>query len=286
MSAETQDNNTGDAETKDIPAPVFRMPRTEKSIDFATLIGLFSALGLILVAIVIGQSNASFFNAPALLIVFFGTIAATSISFTAEELARAGKVIARSLVRERISTRNLAKSLMDLSLIARKKGFLFLSNEYPKMQSYKHLRKAMELVVDGLSADHIEMIIRNEIEAQKDRHRRSASITRRASEVAPAMGLIGTLVGLVQMLADLQNPEMIGPAMAVALLTTLYGAILGTIVMGPLAIKLEKYSADEVLSRTLIKITATAIARQENPRRLEMLLNSELPPTHQIKYFD
>jgi len=99
------------------------------------------------------------------------------------------------------------------------------------------------------------------------------------------MGLIGTLVGLVQMLADLENPETIGPAMAVALLTTFYGAILGTVIMAPLSVKLEKNSHDDALIRTLIATAAVSIARQENPRRLEMLLNSELSPSNQIDYF-
>ena len=100
------------------------------------------------------------------------------------------------------------------------------------------------------------------------------------------MGLIGTLIGLVMMLADLENPETIGPAMAVALLTTFYGAILGTIVMAPLAVKLEKRSSDEALMKVLVKTAAVSIANQDNPRKLEMLLNSELPPTQRIRYFD
>ena len=125
-----------------------------------------------------------------------------------------------------------------------------------------------------------------EVEAEVERHKRSASITRRASEIAPALGLIGTLIGLVMMLADLENPETIGPAMAIALLTTFYGAILGTIVMAPLAVKLEKRSTDESMMKTLVKIAAASTARQENPRKLEMLLNSELPPAERIRYFD
>ena len=100
------------------------------------------------------------------------------------------------------------------------------------------------------------------------------------------MGLIGTLVGLVQMLAQLEDPSAIGPSMALALLTTFYGAILGTVILGPLAAKLERNSNDEALSKNLVLMTMSSIARQENPRRLEMLLNSELPPEKRIKYFE
>ena len=144
----------------------------------------------------------------------------------------------------------------------------------------------MQMVVDGYSAEDIKRLVSQETDALLERHKRSASITRRASEVAPAMGLIGTLVGLVQMLADLENPEAIGPAMAVALLTTFYGAILGTIIMAPLSIKLEKYSYEQALSKTMIMTAAISIAAQENPRRLEMLLNAELPPSERITYFE
>ena len=125
-----------------------------------------------------------------------------------------------------------------------------------------------------------------EVDALLERHRRAASIIRRGSEVAPAMGLIGTLVGLVQMLAQLDDPSSIGPAMAVALLTTFYGAILGTIVLGPLSGKLERNSNSEAMIKNLVLTAMGSIARQENPRRLEMLLNSELPPDKRIRFFD
>jgi chemotaxis protein MotA len=114
---------------------------------------------------------------------------------------------------------------------------------------------------------------------------RSASILRRAAEVAPAMGLIGTLVGLVQMLGSLDEPSKIGPAMALALLTTLYGALLANIVFGPLAAKIERNASAEALLRQIYMIGAVSMARQENPRRLEILLNSVLPPWQQIRFF-
>jgi len=142
------------------------------------------------------------------------------------------------------------------------------------------------MAIDGSKPEDIHHILSQEIAASHERHKRTASITQRASEIAPAMGLIGTLVGLVQMLADLENPETIGPAMAVALLTTFYGAILGTVVMGPLAVKLEKNSNDESLINTLICLGAVSIARQDNPRKLEIELNAALPPHQQIHYFD
>ena len=111
-------------------------------------------------------------------------------------------------------------------------------------------------------------------------------VLRKMGEFSPAMGLIGTLVGLVQMLGHLDDPSTIGPSMAVALLTTFYGAVLANIVFLPLASKLERNSAEETLVNNVYLMGAASIGRQENPRRLEMLLNSVLPPAKRVRYFD
>lgn len=281
----------GTTEPSSTPKGVSKLPsinlkNTKLRIDWATVFGALFSVGLIVGAIIAGQSNANFFNVPALMIVLFGTMAATSISFTAEELGKAGSILTKSVVRQIHDPSNLAETLIDLSVISKKKGILALVNYEPELQKIPFLKRAIQMVVDGYDPIEIERLLSQEVDALIERHKRSASITRRASEIAPAMGLIGTLVGLVQMLADLENPETIGPAMAVALLTTFYGAILGTIIMAPLSVKLEKNSHDEATVKTLIKVAATSIARQENPRRLEMLLNSELPPFQRIQYFD
>lgn len=269
-----------------VSVPSISIKKSYVKADFASIFGLLFAIGLIAAAIYMGQSNANFFNVPALMIVLLGTMAATAISFTGEELARTGHVIAHSFIRRIHSPSRISETLIDLSIVAKKKGILALVNYDSELRKEPFIAHAIQMVVDGYEADEVDALLSQEIEALIDRHKRAASITRRAAETAPAMGLIGTLVGLVQMLADLENPETIGPAMAIALLTTFYGAILGTIVMAPLAVKLEKNSSDEALIKTLVKIGAVAIARQYNPRRLEMLLNSELPPSEQIRYFD
>lgn len=273
-----QDNNQ--------PNVSIAIQKPVKRADWATILGLIFAVTFIGVAIYLGQSEANFFNLPSFLIVILGTIAATSISYTGEEITKAGRIIGKSIIGEKYDVQNLTSALIGLSVVARKHGVLALSSYSDQMQKTPHLHKVMQMVIDGFQPKDIEKLLKKEVESLIERHKRSASITRRASEVAPAMGLIGTLVGLVQMLAELENPEAIGPAMAVALLTTFYGAILGTVIMAPLAIKLEKNSSDEALIKTLIAVTAISIANQDNPRHLEMLLNSELPPKFQINYFD
>lgn len=268
------------------PLPVIKIYKPAVKADLATIFGLIFAVGLIAMAIIIGDSNANFFNVPSLLIVLFGTMAATSVSYTTEELARAGSIIRKSLVNRVQDPSLLAGVLIALAVIAKKKGVLALSNYSGELEKDPFLARSFQMIIDGFNKEDVEFLLTQEMEAEIERHKRSASITRRASEVAPAMGLIGTLVGLVQMLSDLDNPDSIGPAMAVALLTTFYGAILGTVIMAPLAVKLEKRSRDESLIKTLIKTAVISIARQDNPRKLEMLLNTELPPAKHVRYFD
>lgn len=287
MVSETAQRKQMDDNVQNIGGDVIiRVSRPRLSIDLVTIIGLASALGLIAFAIYMGQSDANFINGPSFLIVVLGTLAATSVSYTGEELSRSGGVIKHSLMRKTRSHRVMARQLLDIAMLARKKGILALASVDSELQKDPFLANAVQLVTDGYSGEDIDSILGQEIDALVERHRQSTGIVRRASEIAPAMGLIGTLVGLVQMLAELDNPSAIGPAMALALLTTFYGAIMGTVILGPLAAKLERNSNDEALTKNLILMAMTSIVRQENPRRLEMLLNSELPPHERIQYFD
>ncbi|MEM9470025.1 MAG: MotA/TolQ/ExbB proton channel family protein [Pseudomonadota bacterium] len=274
------------AETDTQPDVNIRISKPGVAIDLNTIFGLILTFVLISGAILIGQSNANFFNLPSFLIVILGTMTVTSISYTWEEVSSAGKVIGQSLFRKKHNPKVMARQLLDLAVLSKKKGLLALAGVDGELKKDKHLRKATMIVTDGYNPDDVERVLSQELDALVERHRRSASILRRGSEVAPAMGLIGTLIGLVQMLADLQNPETIGPSMAVALLTTFYGAILGTAVLAPMAAKLERNSNDEAMIHTLVLIAMSSISRQDNPRRLEMLLNSELPPSSRIRYFD
>jgi chemotaxis protein MotA len=266
--------------------PSLRIATASIQTDKTTIFGLIITFGLIATAILIGQSNANFINVPAILIVVLGTISVTAVAYSAEEIKGAAGVIRQSFIVRYVPPSVMARQLMDIAVLARKKGFLVLSQMEDELRKDPHLAEAVQIVTDGYGGDDVERILSQDIDSLSQRHRRAASILRRAADTAPAMGLIGTLIGLVQMLADLSNPDAIGPAMAVALLTTFYGAIMGTAVLAPMAAKLERNSNDEVLNRVLILTAMSSIARQENPRRLEMLLNSELPPDERIEYFD
>ncbi|MFN3827043.1 MAG: motility protein A [Micavibrio sp.] len=254
--------------------------------DLFTIFGIVAAMGLIAGAIIYGQSNASFINLPSIMIVVLGTMAATTISYTGEEMGHVMGILGSTLVRRIRKPSAVARQLMDIATLCRKKGVLSLSSLDSELRRDPLIHRALQLVVDGYTGDDIDRVLGQEVDALVERHRRSASILRRASEIAPAMGLIGTLVGLIQMLAALDDPAAIGPAMALALLTTFYGAILGLVILSPLAGKLERNSNDEAMIRIMIMNAAISIARQENPRRLEMIMNSDMPPGERIQYFD
>jgi chemotaxis protein MotA len=255
------------------------------TVDFATLLGIFGAFAVIGSAMVLGGSPESFVDLPAILIVVFGTVLVTAISFSLDEVWRAGAVVWRTAVYHAEAPSLAAQQVIYLADVARRRGKLALQQEIGKFKQNEFLYEAINLVVDGLPAEQVDGILEAETEATRMRQVKSAGVLRRAGEVAPAMGLIGTLVGLVQMLGNLEDPSSIGPSMAVALLTTFYGAILANMVFTPLATKLERNADAQAAVRRIYALGTGSICRQENPRRLEILLNTGLPPGEKVNYF-
>ncbi len=268
------------------PDPVIYIEEPELVFDPATVFGLAASLLLVSSAMLMGGGTSNFFNIPSVMIVILGTMAVTAISYTGDELEKAWQTIKASVARRVTSPQAMSSQLIALSLLARKRGILSLGNHDRELRKEPFLKNAIQLVTDGFQAQDLEHFLQQDIETGLERHRKSAGILRRASEVAPGMGLIGTLIGLVQMLSQLNNPATIGPAMAIALLTTFYGAIMGTVVLAPLATKIERNATEEALIKTIVMAGAASIARQENPRRLEIALNSILPASGRIKYFN
>ncbi|MEE8226419.1 MAG: MotA/TolQ/ExbB proton channel family protein [Kiloniellales bacterium] len=259
---------------------------TAATMDVATLLGVSGAFLVIGAAMVLGGSPGSFVDLPAILIVVGGTFLVTMVSFSLAEVMHAQRVMLRAVVYHAESPRNAALRILYLADSARRNGPLALEEELNASPHSRFLAQAISLVIDGFPTGEIEHILGRERHATSERHVRSAGVLRRAGEVAPAMGLIGTLIGLVQMLGNLQDPAAIGPAMAVALLTTFYGAVLANMVFHPLATKLERNSEVEAMVNQIFAIGAASISRQENPRRLEMTINAILSPVQRVSYFD
>lgn len=263
-----------------------RLEPVRQGLDMATVLGLLGALALIGIAIALGGNWLAFVDVPSILIVVFGTFAITTVSFSWSEVIQAQPLMARTLLKRGQTPNEAAAKTLQLAERARRRGLLAMQNELYSLRTDPLLLRGMTMLVDGMPVEEIERNLTFETHAMAQRHQRSTGILRRAAEVSPAMGLIGTLIGLVQMLGSLNQPEGIGPAMAVALLTTFYGAVLANVVFLPIASKLERNSAIELLINQIFILGALSIGRQENPRRLELVLNTILPASQRVKYFD
>lgn len=252
--------------------------------DSTMLIGLAGGMAVVVTAIILGGAVSAFVDLPALLIVVGGTVAVTAISFSWVDLAQLRGVLAETLARHAISPPQAVLSMLRLAEKARRDSLLAMEAA-ARSQRDLFLRNGLQLVADNLQSTEIESLLRQELLAGHERRNRAAAVLRKAAEVAPAMGLIGTLVGLVQMLGQLGDPSAIGPGMAIALLTTLYGALFANMVLGPLAARIER-NADEAFAVNSIYLTAlVGISRQENPRRLETILNGLLPEQQRVRVF-
>ncbi|WP_321394041.1 motility protein A [Emcibacter sp.] len=251
-----------------------------------TLIGIIVGFALIVSAMIIGGSPTAFIDLPSILIVLGGTIAITIVSFSLKDLGQIPSALWRLMSYTPHDPRDVGITMIQISERARKQGLISLEKITPTLNDEPFLQKALNLTVDGADVNEIEQILQKEIYYTANIQSKSVDLLRRAAEVAPAMGLIGTLVGLVQMLGNLSDPSTIGPAMSVALLTTFYGAILAHMVLMPLATKAERNSHNESILNSLYLAGALSIGREENPRRLEMQLNAMLPQSHRISYFE
>lgn len=264
---------------------VVRTPPPTVSLDVATVVGITAAFLLIAAAIILGGQPGAFFDLPAIFIVLGGTFGVTVACFSVHDIFVAFKVVGQTVFRISRNPIEVARHLMQLSDAARRKGHLSLQDYLPDLMNSGLLYRGVAMVVDGNEAPEVERIMQSELQATIERQIRTVGVLRKAAEISPAMGLIGTLVGLVQMLGNLEDPSTIGPSMAVALLTTFYGAILANLVFTPLASKLERNAEEDAMINEMHVMAAGSIARQENPRRLEMLLNTILPPESKIVYF-
>lgn len=262
--------------------------RMRAPLDFATLLGLGGSFALVILAVAWGGAPQAFVDTPSALMVFGGTLTVTLVSFSVADLGAVGHGVWRAIRPARLDPQAATRQVLLLAEAARRNDADSLRALLPEFARRGEvvLYRCISLITDGLPPDEIERLLVSEVEAQTSSQARGVAFLRRAAEVAPAMGLIGTLVGLVQMLGHLDDPSAIGPSMALALLTTFYGAVLGSMLLNPLAGKLERNAEEEALVRTLYRIGAVSIARHENPRRLEMLLNAALPPGQRIHVFD
>ena len=253
--------------------------------DYATLLGIIGGFSLVLLAMVLGGSVLVFINWHGLVIVLGGTFAATLMSFSSEDLFKTISLLRLAVFSDTSPGHARVQRIIDWSKRVRREGELAL-REDAEIESDPFLRKCLELMMDGLHPEEVRKILDIELAFLGDRHRRGAQLFQTMGNIAPAMGLVGTLIGLVQMLHQLETPSAMGPAMSVALLTTLYGALLAHLVFYPLAGKLRMRSAEETLIKELTIEGVLCILRGTNPRLLETRLLSFLPPEERVSHYE
>lgn len=245
--------------------------------DLATIIGLVGGTILVLSAIFMGGSFMLFVNIPSVLLVGGGTIATVFIRFGMGDVINSSKVAMNTFFKKLSVPHQIIMEIVNLANIARKNGLIVLEQQ-PIEDPF--LKKAIMYCVDGHEAEFIEEVLKKEISLTVERHEVGRKVFVGMGEAAPAFGMIGTLVGLVQMLANMSDPSTIGPAMAVALLTTLYGALAANLIANPMADKLALRSQEEERNRRLIVEGVLGILKGINPRVMEEFLETFLPPKH------
>ncbi|MDP5254185.1 MULTISPECIES: flagellar motor protein PomA [unclassified Vibrio] len=241
--------------------------------DLATLIGLIGSFAFIIMAMILGGSISMFVDTTSLLIVIGGSAFVVLMKFTMGQFFAASKIAIKAFMFKTDEPENLIATIVEMADAARKGGFLALE-EMEITNSF--MRKGIDLLVDGHDADVVRAAMQKDIALTDERHEKGTKVFTAFADVAPAMGMIGTLVGLVAMLSNMSDPKSIGPAMAVALLTTLYGAMMSNMVFFPIADKLSLRREQETLNRRLIMDGVLAIQDGQNPRVIDSYLKNYL----------
>ena len=243
--------------------------------DIATIIGIVSAFTLIIMGM---KTPVAFINVESILIVVGGTLAATLIANPLSEVFALPGIYMRAIKISAQVPSELIEKIVGFAETARREGILALEQAVEEADD-AFLSDGVRLAVDGTEPDLIADILDTELTFLESRHKFGQELFQRMGDTGPAFGMIGTLIGLVLMLQSMEDPSAIGPAMAVALLTTLYGAIMAQVLFLPVAAKLKTYSDQEILSKKMIIEGIMSIQQGDNPRIVEHKLSVFLAPS-------
>lgn len=243
------------------------------NLDIATLVGLIGAIAMVLMAMILGGSILTFIDVPSILIVVVGSHFVVLMKFPLGDFLTAAGSGMKVLTFKSPNCDELIEKIVELADMARKSGLLAL--EGAEIND-PFIKKGIGLLVDGHDGDVVRAILEKDVKMASARHSGGAAVFKAMADVAPAMGMIGTLVGLVAMLSNMDDPKSIGPAMAVALLTTLYGAMMANMVGIPIADKLNLRDDEEKVSKQLIIDGLLGIQAGQNPRVIEQVLHGYL----------
>ncbi len=249
----------------------------KKALDIATLIGIFGGTFLILFSIMLGGGLAGFINIPSLLIVVGGTIAAVLVQYPLGDVLGIMGVMRNTVISQSANPQEIIELFVKMAEEARREGLLTLE-KYSKEIDNAFIRTGIQLAVDGTEPELLREILEKEVDNMQERHSRGQGILEAFGTFSPAFGMIGTLIGLVLMLRTMKDPSSIGPSMAVALVTTFYGAVLSNLIFNPLAGKLKEKSKEEAMVLEMIIEGILSIQSGDNPRLVEQKLMTYLPP--------
>jgi chemotaxis protein MotA len=249
--------------------------------DLATWIGLLAAGGMLFYTLWSGSRGdiITFWDTKSAVLVIGGSLFIVLMTQALDKFLSLFAIVKRGFLTRRQSIADSIEQIVRLGELARREGVLSLENSLDEVND-EFMANGIRLVIDGTSATEIEQILEAELDAMEQRHEQGKGILSTAGKYAPAMGMIGTLIGLVVMLKSMDNPDDIGPGMAVALLTTMYGAILANMVFLPLADKLSYRHEEEMLTRTVVLKGILSLQAGDNPRITQAKLAVFLPVNH------
>ncbi len=254
------------------------MPHKMKRFDILTIAGVIFGLGLVVWAILMDGSLGAFVNYPGLMITMGGSFGAMLVNFQMDQVRQVMKITKQVFFDKQQDITSLSRLFVLLAQKARREGLLALEDELEEIEE-PFLRNGIQMVIDGFEPDSIRDIMETEINSLVQRHQMGQNLYRTWGALTPAFGMIGTLIGLVQMLSSLDNPDAIGPGMAVALLTTFYGVLAANLVFNPIAGKLAIRSEAEVSRNEAIIDAVLALQAGVNPRILQEKLKAYMPPS-------
>lgn len=245
--------------------------------DLATIAGIVVGLIFVTFGIMADGDIITYINFPSLLIVLGGTIAATFVAYPLTKVLEAFKIASKAFSNKVEEAGEIIERVISLANTARKEGLLALEEAAEEIDD-EFLKKGIMLIVDGTDPELVRNLLETELAFAEERHREGQGIFEAMGSFAPAYGMIGTLIGLINMLKRLDDPSAIGPSMAVALITTFYGSLLANLIFLPMANKLKLRSKEEILRKEIMVEGLLSIQAGENPRIIEEKLKAFLPP--------
>ena len=260
-----------------------RYTKAGEIMELGSILGLIGGIAVIVYGTLTGGSISAYIDIPSLIIVTGGGLFCTILSYPLADTIKALKAIPLIFKAPKTSAIKTIQLLVELSQKARREGLLALESAQDDIEE-DFLKKAMELVVDGIEAEIIKTIMQLEIDSMAIRHQNGQAYFKTLAAQFPAWGMIGTLLGLINLLRGLDDPSSVGPAMAIAIITTFYGSVMANFICNPIADKLAGYSAEEIRMREMMMEGVLSIQSGENPRLMEHKLKTFLSPAQQLEY--